>query len=315
MPGITSGLNVDARKTALDELFFPAFTYDQLPGVAHAESPVLFRQKPATAGAVVTEELGATGLWETETEEEERGFTSVQSKNQKTHEIIEYRKTIPIPQTFYEDDKHDVVDQMIEDAGRKGRMTRDQKALQVYVKGFADVTTSDDVYLWSSSHVTVSGDTLDNLETGVFNADNFEVLYKSLVEQKGPDGELGGNIPAALFVPIVLYPDAQETLKSELKPYKTDNELNWVSMIYPNLLILQSAWIGAAYASFYANAATAHYLVGPNHSITRWERIPLETKLIPPDTDLKDRWFYKGRFREVVKVISPYGAVASTGAA
>lgn len=312
MPGLTSGLNADARKISLDEMFFSVFDEVAVPQVADALSPIFFRQKPVTSGAVSTAVMGGAGAWDQAQEEEERTLTSIESDNKRTVEILKWNKTIPIPYEYWDDDQHDTVDEAIAKAGLRAKTTRDKYALQKYNNGFSAFTTNAGTALWSSSHTNLNGDTIDNLSSGALLATTFKTLLRMLMVQKSQDGEWGGHAPAGFLVPPELFPTAIEITDSQLAPYTTDNQLNWISRIYPDLRVFQSPFIGADLCSL-TYATTAHYLISKNHNITRYEREVINTDLVEPRYDDKDRWKYKGKFREEVTVISYEGAVASTG--
>lgn len=294
-------------------MFYSEYDYEEEPGIVDALDEVFFKQDKAVAGAVITDEFSGVGDWETSLEEEERTFATVRTANTKTHSVVNFKRTLAIPQEFFEDDKHDMVDRAASHLGFRGRTSRDKNALGVYADAFSGITTSDAVALISNSHTNLNGNTIDNLETGTLTPANLEIMFRVLLEQRAQDGGLGGHVGKGLLVPPILFPDAQEITKSELKPGTANNELNYFSQIYPGLIVGQSPYIGSVYNSLNANANTSYFLLGRQHSIKRWVRVPMETKIVPPDTDLRDRWYYKGRFREVVSPISWEGIVGSNG--
>ena len=310
---MNSGLNPDVVKTELDFVFFSEFDLDAQPGFATARDSMVFRQKSTGLGTVRTEEIEGPGAWESHQEEEERTLTSIRAANPKNHEIVNYKKTIPIPQEYFEDDQHDTINESVRKAGIRGRTTQDKFAFDVYVDGFGgNHTTSDGSSLWNNSHTAVNGDSIDNLETGTLTADNLEVLFVSLQTQPSQDGELGGHNPTFLLVPTGLFAEAQEVAKSELKAGTGNNDLNYFSQIYPGLQIFHNPYLTSTYNGA-TNADTSYYLGSGNHSICRFVRKDITTEMVPPATDLRDRWFYKARYREVVSAISWEGAVASNG--
>jgi len=302
-------------KTALDEVLYTNYDYEKVPGVIHAENPVVFRQKTTGLQSVITEEFKGVGNFESHSVEEDRIIATVETTNSKTHTIVNYKKTLRWPQEFMEDEKFGVIKEAVAQVGMRGRTTKDKKAIFVYMDGFSATTTSEGVALWSNSHVAVNGDTIDNLETGTLTVANLKILFRKLSVQKAQDGELGSHQPVALIVGPTLFPTAQEICKSELKQGTTDNDLNYFSTVYPGLQILQSPYHDSTYfsaAGYYAD--TAYYLISKNHSICRWSRVEMTTETVGPSTDTRDRWMYKARFREVVSPISWEGAVASSGA-
>jgi len=79
----------------------------------------------------------------------------------------------------------------------------------------------------------------------------------------------------------------------------TDNNLNWISAKY-GITLLQSPYLGAAASG---GSATRWFLLGAKHSNYRFTRIPMETKLIPPENEANGDTVYRGRFREVLGAI------------
>ncbi len=316
MPGFNTGNNPKLVKTAIDDVLFSEFDYPVLPGLATAENALLFQQDSTSKGAEITLEFSGVGRFDKHDEEESRVLATVRTGNEKTHTVDTWKKTLAIPQEFFEDDQHASVNGAIRDIARNAKITRDTNAIvdSSYGDGFSGVLTSDAVALFSDSHTNLNGDTIDNLETGTLGAANLEILFRVLMEQKGQDGELGAHEPIALLVPTLLWPDAQEVMKSELKPGLTDNDLNYFSTAWPGVQIFHTPLLGSTYNGA-TNANTSYYLVSRNHSIMRWVRVPMQTEMVPPTTDLQDRWFYKARFREVVSPISWEGLVASNGTA
>ncbi len=307
-----SGNNPSLVKTELDELFYSKYDYPTGPGIARADNTDLFRQLRIDRQAVITEEWQGPGDFEEHAEEEELDLATIRSGNQATRTVSNYKKTLKIPKEFADDDQWDTISRAVQDSGRRARTTQDKNAFNLYAGGFDSVTTNDGAYLWSNSHTALNGDTIDNLETGSLTPANLEILVRKLIEQKAQDGGLGGHQPVALLVPPALFPDAQEITKSELQPNSTDNNLNYFSAIYPGLKVYTNPYVGAAYHS-YTNANTAYYLVSQNHSITRWIREDVYTRIVSWEYDDKDRWTYKMGFREVLGAISWEGAVASSG--
>ena len=310
---LNSGSNANVVKTSVDEVLFGAYDAPSIPGFATAETPSLFKQSGLDRAAAIELEYAGPGKWNTHAEEEDAEEANVLTGNSTTHNVSNWKQDLSIPKEFYDDDLHEVVNKSVADMGRQAKNTKDENAMGIYVDGFATHTTPDAAYVWSDAHTTLSGVTIDNLSSGAMTPATLETLIRMLVEQKDQRGRLGGHNPAALLVPPILFPDAQEFTKSDLKPNTTDNNLNYVSLIYPGLQVFQSPWVGGTYSS-YTNANTAHYLVSTNHSIRRRVRAPLTTTLVDWVYDSKDRYKYRGRFREVCYAATWEGSVASTGA-
>mgnify|MGYP001607591464 CR=1 FL=1 len=309
-----SSANPNLVKTALDEVLWGRYSKAPAESIGNAETPQLFKQLTIDRAAVIETEIMGPGKWSKNLEDtapEEASFTI---GNTTTINVDEWDQDLPVSKRFFDDDQHDTVTKAVSDMARQAINSRDENALDIYAGGFDATLTPDAAYLWSDSHTNLNGNTIDTLESGVFNPANFEILVRKLVEQKDQRGRLGGHTPdgGAFLVPPVLFPDAQEFLKSELKPNSTDNNLNYVSLIYPGLAIFESPWAGSTYND-YANAQTAHYLVSADHSIRRRVREALNTVLVDWQFDSKRRYKYRGAFREVVYAATWEGSVASTG--
>lgn len=301
--------------TELDEVFYPEFDYVGSPTMIGAEDTTFFRQKSLDRGAYKTEEFLPSTKWETHAEEEEVKVSTIRLANAKTHTVVNYKKALKIPVEFWEDDQHDVVDRAIESMARKAKITKDSVALRKFADGFSAETTSDGTAVFSSSHTSISGDTIDNLETGVFNASNLEVLVRSLRKQKDQAGDAGLQDIRGLLVALNLIEDAIEVTDSELKAHVTDNTLNvFRSNKYPSIEKLgTSVHLHSDYLTDLANVNTSYYAVSRNHSLSRWVRLAMDTNLIDFKFDDQDRYTYKGRYREITSWIGWEGAAASNG--
>lgn len=307
---LNSGLNASLVKTELDLVLFSNFDRENEPQEVLATDSVFFRQSNIDRGSVIYEEVELPGEFTAHTEEQDVQEASPRSGNQVTKTINNYKRDLPIPMEFFDDDQHDTVRHQVEGMAMRARTSRDKFAFQQsYGDAFSGVTTPDGQAAISNSHTTLSGDTVDNLETGALNSDNLETVVRSLRLQKAQDGALGGHVAAGLLTPVQLHPDATEITQSELKSNTADNAINYWSKIYPGMKVGASAYLDSTYNTLNSNANTSYFVVSRNHWVTRWVRKALSTDLVPPQTDKKDRWFYKARFREIVAVASWSGIV------
>lgn len=202
-----------------------------------------------------------------------------------------------------------VVRNVIRQMGRNAGLTRDLEGFKIYNLGFTTETSNDAVAIFSNSHSTLKGDTVDNLETGTLTPTNFETLYVSLRQQKTQDGTLGSHDPAALLVPPILFPDAVEITKSELKSGTAQNEVNWISTIYPNLRVMNTPFVSAAYGG----SNTAWFMNGRNHGFTRWVRQAMTTDLVSYEFQRNNNYIYKAEYREAYAAPTFEGSAASNG--
>lgn len=306
---LNSNTSSNVVKTALDKVFFTTFDGEQNPGYADATDEMVFRQEGTDRAAVITEQYMGPGYFELTNEQEDLAAGSPKVGNQKTSSVLKYTKAIDVPKNFFDDDLHTVVSRMVQDIARVGRVTRDKNAFAVYRNGFTTQTSNDGVALFSNSHVTLNGDTVDNLETAVLADAALNTAMTSLIEQQTQDGTLGGHTPACLLVPSALFKTAVEVTKSTVKTGVSNDTLNYYSEYYPGLMVKNSPFLGASQGG----SDTAWFLLSRNHGVYRWERESINTDLVPFQFSRNDNYVYKARYREVVDSITYEGIVASDG--
>lgn len=303
-----SSLAPNVVKTAIDMVFDAEYGYESQPGIATAESPC-FIQDTTDRAAVIVEQFMGPGYFEARGETEELAAASGRVGNQKTFSVINYSKQLDISKNLMDDDQHSTIEMMIKKFARNARMTRDKNAFSAYNLGFTTVLTNDSVALFSNAHITLSGDTVDNLETGVLSEANLNTSFISLMNQKTQDGTLGGHVPAILLVPTALFKTAVEITKSELRSGTANNDMNYYSQIYPGLQVYHSPFLGASFGG----SNTAWFLLSKDHSMYRWVRQAITTDLVDYKFQRNNNYIYKAEYREVVGPISFEGMVGSSG--
>lgn len=309
--GLHSGLAPNAVKTSFDLLFNSRFNYDTLPGTATARTAAIFQPSTMDKAQIITEQYMGSGYYETKAELQNVPEGTVRVGNQKAFSAIKYAKAIPISDTFFDDDQHDVVSRTMKNEGRLARISQDKNCFNVLNNGFTTELANDGVALFSNSHITLGGDTVDNLETAALSETSLNTLILSLMAQKTQDGTLGAFEAATLVVPDALWKLAKEITGSLLRSGTINNDMNYYSDVFPGLQVYRSSFLNAAQGG----SATAYFLFGQDHSLYRWVRKDLKTSLIPPDTSINDSYIYKVNYREAVGAISYEGMVASNGTA
>jgi len=306
-----SALNPNVVKTALDDVWDTEWTQEQHPGHATAETSYVFHQDSADSSAVILELFGGVGQWEETAEEQDLPDGTPRITNQKTFTVVKFAKHVDIPKEFFDDNKHGSYEKMVKNFARRARTTRDSNAFGIYRNSFTTTTTADGAALISDTHTTISGDTVDNKLTAALTEASLEEAFVKLYEQKAQDGVIDGHVARVLLVPPTLFKDACEITKSELRSGTADNDLNYYSQIYPGLMCYTSSYLGAAAGG----SDTAWWVLGDNHSITRWIREGVSTDLVPYEFTRNDVYQYKGRFREVYGAMTYEGIVGSDGSA
>ena len=307
---LTSGLSPNVVKTALDKVFYGEFDYPTMPGMATARSQA-FIQDTAENQAVIVKQFSVPGYFDERSERQNIAEKTPLVGNQKTFSINNFAQSVNIPKRFFDDEQHSVVERLVNRMGRNGRLSQDKNAFNRYNLGFTTELSNDGVALFSNSHTTLSGDTVDNLETGALSPSKLDAAVVSRAEQLTQDGTLGGFEPYCLLVPPALFKEAQEITKSELASGTADNDMNYFSQVYPGLMVKQSPFLGASQGG----SDTAWFLMSRNHSMYRWERQGIVTDVVDYKFSSANEYVYKAEYRETTGSISYEGMVGSTGAA
>ena len=128
---------------------------------------------------------------------------------------------------------------------------------------------------------------------------------------KAQDGDLASYHADGMVGPVQLHPTLSVIAGSELKPGVTDNDLNYISKVYPGLVIGSSEYLDSDYNTLNSNANTSYFVVSRMHKITRAKRVEMSNEYIGPEYDRKRRAFYRARFSERVYA-GDWGGVAGT---
>lgn len=304
-----SSLAPSVVKTALDLVFDTAYGYDDQPGIAHADNALIFKQDTIDRAAVITEQFQGTGYFQSRAEQADLAQGTARVGNQKTFSVLNFAQQVDISKNLMDDDQHSTIEMMIKRMARNARLSQDKNAFNQYNLGFTTATTNDGVAIFSDSHVTLDGTTVDNKETGALSESTLNTAFQSMLLQKTQDGTLGGHVPAVLLVAPANFKTALEITKSELRSGTANNDMNYYSQVYPGLQVFQSPFLSTTYGG----SNTAYFLLSKDHSMTRWVRQPLVTDLVDYKTQRNNNYIYKAEYREVVGAISFEGLVGSTG--
>lgn len=312
-----SGANANLVQTRLDSLTKEEWNYPNLPGEIESTDTLFFKQEPFDKGSYVHEEIGGPGQFNEIQEEQEVEEATPVSGNLVTTRIRKYAKDLPIPDEVMEDAQLGSVEYQTRLMSRNARLASNDFAFR---RSYGDAFSTllgmpNGAALVSNSQAALSGDTVDNLETGALTSANLEIVVRSLRRQRAQDGTLGGHHADGLLVALNLHKAAYEITASELEAASSDNQKNYFSNVYPLMKVGTSAYLHSDYNNLNTNVNTSYFVVGRFHQITRVARKSLQTKLVPPDTDRKDRWFYRVKFREVVIPKTWSGVVGSNGTA
>src|SRR3990167_2059037 len=141
---LTSGLNPNVVQTRLDALVKEEFDYQRGPDDIGADNSTFFKQESIDRQAVVYEEHMGPGAFTDHEEDVSVEEAVIRSGNLRTTSINNYKRDIPIPDEFFQDEKHDVVNFQARMLGQNAVKSRDRFALeQSYGDAFGGATSPD----------------------------------------------------------------------------------------------------------------------------------------------------------------------------
>lgn len=298
--GFTTGLSPDACQTAIDSVAWEEYMRDQQPAYLSARDDFFFQQTSTDKMVEVWDEDSNVGGFQ-ETGESEEIFNSDSFiGNTKTKRQAKFTKQVPVSFEAFKTDQVGKRAQIGKQIGDRARLTQDKRAiLDTYGDSFAGSlnTTPDGVALASNSHVSLTGGTVDTLETGALTADNLWVLVQNLANQKAQDGEEGSQVFEGILVPFILYKTAKEVMNSSLVPFSGENQINIFDTDYGTVQIKASIFLNSQ-SNTNTNANTSYHIVSRNHQITRNVLADLTSTMILPEMTANDMYAMRSRYME-----------------
>lgn len=313
---VTENLNPNVVKTALDDIFVQEFEVQQGPGIATAETAAIFKQETVDNAAIIGEIFQGSGLWSERAEEQDVQKSTPRFDDKYTYSVVNYSNSVEISKNFFDDNMHGAYEKIVRDFAENARVTRDVYAFEIYRGAFTTTLSADGVALCSDSHSTIAGVTVDNALTAALTPTSLNSAIVMMREQKAQDGTIKGQNPAALLVPSALFKTACEIVDSEFLADTANNNINVFSSKYA-ISVHTSPYLGAAAGGkgLTTGSDTAWFLLGRNHSVTRWVRQGVQTTLVDWKFQRNNNYIYKGEFREVFGAPDYVGIIGSTGVA
>lgn len=279
---------------------YEKFTRQAVPGYLTAQDAWFFKTDSIDSMAFIWDEDSNVGEFTETGDQEEIVSTSTRIGNTKTKRVTKYTKQIPISWEAFKTSQQGKRDQIGIQVGDRARVTQDHQAIintyGDFVAGSINTTPDGDAVA-SDSHTTLNGITIDNLETGVLNADNLWVDTQSLANQKAQDGDAGSHQFEAIVTPFILYKTARETLGSPLIPFSGENQINMFETDYGHVQLRSSIYLGSTYNTA-ANANTTFTLLGQNHQVRRKVLSGLDTSMLEPKFTDNDTYVMRAKFAE-----------------
>ena len=313
--GHTSLLSQDDCQTAIDEVMYEEFTRNSVPGYLSAQDSWFFKTDSIDTMAFIYDEDSNVGEFNETGEQEEVISTSTRIGNTKTKRVTKYTKQIPISWEAFKTSQKGKRDAIGQQVGDRARVTQDHQAIintyGDFVAGSVNTTPDGDATA-SDSHTTLTGVTVDNLETGALNADSLWTIVQSLANQKAQDGDSGSHTFDAIVTPFILYKTARETLGSPLIPFSGENQLNIFETDYGQVMLKSSIYLGSTYNTA-SNANTTYTVLGRNHKVLRKVLSGLETSMLEPKYTDNDTYVMRAKFTEAHFPATWTAIVSSSG--
>jgi hypothetical protein len=296
--------------TGLDQLFFMTFDAPMRPEYVAASDSLVYNQDTSTQASETIEELVGVGPLEKRGSELAKAATgNPREKNLITYIHDEFAKGIELSKNLQADDKFSSVAKMIKSLAMNARISMDKNAMGVYLRGLAGTETiGDGKALFANDH-PIDGGTVDNLITAVAGEAALTEANVALLNQKNPDGEVGGHLASFLLTQPADFARWSRILKSELRPGTANNDMNFYSSAY-GIVLKMSQFLGTAVTGGSDN----YWVLGSNnHGVIRWERQGIATRHIPGSIRENKSDWYDVDYRQSVGAASYMGLVGSIG--
>lgn len=290
-------------KVGLDEKFFMQYDRERQPEEVFANDALFFRQTTEPdSGWLQNAEFAGPGDFRRVSRGEEVPVATVRIGNKQTLEINEFDQDIDFAQADLEDSaQYNIKVDAVSEMGVAAQTSRDKFTFEETYGNPFDATnnpTPDLAAFISNSHVALDGSTVDNLETGTLTPDSLKTLVRSLRLQQRQGGGLGSYHFDGLLVALSLLETAKEITDSELVVNSGENQINWVSNLYPGVRVGTSEYLHSDYNSLNTNVNTSYFTVSRMHKVTHCVRVAMSTEWIGPEISRTRTAYYRARFRE-----------------
>lgn len=317
--GHTGGLSPSAVKTAVDGFMFDSEQErSNQPSYVGATNGLFFKTSSIDLRAFIFEEDAGVPNLETVPEQAEIPTVNTFTGNQKTINLVKRAFDLPVSWEAFTvggkgAQKRQVLGSQIADAVVRSRDTN--ALVTTYGDAFdgAYNTCPDGVALASNSHVTLRGNTVDNLVTGALTPDVMWSGFVAMQQQLGQTGEVAGYLPAGVLTSSTQYKLVKEILKSEKIAESAENNLNVFDTDYGPVAIGQSPFLNSARDGGTYKATAAH-IVSREHNIMRKVYADYSSEMIEPKYTRTHSYVYRALYDETAFPGGYSGYVGLTGA-
>jgi len=316
--GYQTGSSPDAVQKAINAVIYEKYMRDEQPDAITARDPFFFKQSLGNEMVYVWDEDSNVGAYNETEEQEDVADSNTFIGNQKTVRQRKWMKQVPISFEAMQTEQEGINKRNVlaEQMGDRAKSTQDKTTLQdTYGDAFTgSISTTPDGDAWASdSHTTLTGVTVDNLETVALSADGLWTVVQSHANQKAQDGEGGGQLFEGILTPFRLLKTAHETLDSDLNPNGGENAINFFKTVYGAAIRIAGTIILDSTYNSATNAATSYHVCSRNVNASRKVLVPLTNKLILPEMTKNDTYAERSKYMESHFVASWFGSVHSNG--
>ncbi len=294
--------------------------YDRLaqPDQIFATDSLFFRQRTEEkSGFIQNAEFSGPGDFRKVAAGEEVPTAQVRIGNKQTIKVNEFSQDIDFTQSDLEDsEQYNIKVDAVSEMGVAAATSRDKFAFEgTYGNPFDSVNNpTPDGSAWAAdNHTALNGATVDNRETGTLSADNLAIVVRSLRLLPRQGGGLGSYHFDGLFVGLSLFETGVEITKSELVTNSSENQINWVSQVYPGVRLGTSEYLHSDFNTLNTNVNTTYGVISRRHKATHAVRTAISTEWIPASISRSRTAFYRARFRNADFPGTWGGVVVSDG--
>lgn len=316
--GHTGGLSPDAVQTAIDAVAYETeVERSTQPSYVGATNPVFFQQSSIDQRAFIWDEDAGVPNLDEVAEQAEVPTINTFIGNQTTVRLRKNMNDLPVSSEAFTvgDNGANKQRELGRQIGDAVVRTRDEKAMiTTYGDAFDGnfFNTPDGQALASNAHVTLRGDTVDNLETGALSPDTLWNSFVSMQTQLGQHGSVNGYLPTGVLTNSVQYKKLKEVMNSEALADTGENNLNIFDTDYGMVSIGQSPYLNSA-ADLGTNKATAVHIVSAQHFVMRKVYQGYMSTLIEPQYTRTNSYVYRYSFDEISFPGTWSGYVGLTG--
>ena len=284
-------------ETGLNEVFFQVYSKKDQPGEATLEQ--IFKTANSEKRSEYDQRMTGIGRIPVKGTSAAIEEDYIKEKYKTTYTFPVYAKSLLIDYEDIKDELYGVLKDGVQQLGIAARDTQYANAFVVFRRANnGSYLGADSQSLVDGAHPIEGAGTYSNMVASAFSVSAVESAIQKMGEQKADRGIFIPQVPSILLVPPARWAESCKLLLSEKEAFTANNQINFVSTMFPGLQVLQSRYIGAAEVSGTAGSDTNCFLLSDMHKIKRFVREPLKTWLQDWDTTRNMNAFYNIYFRE-----------------